>query len=138
MFTTINSYFSQMEIEYEQRTGLVRLVDSENGRALVARGYSGARGWVNATDAENRPAKGPLPRGLWSMGSAIQHGSLGPISIPLEPAGADTFGRFGFFIHGDNRFGDFSASRGCIILPRDARLFIAKLRELGLTTLRCV
>jgi hypothetical protein len=30
----------------------------------------------------------------------------------------DTFGRGGFFLHGDNSLGNESASEGCIILSR--------------------
>lgn len=48
----------------------------------------------------------------------------------LEPFQSnDMMGRSGFFIHGDNRYGNRTASHGCIILPRKARDEIATLRS---------
>jgi hypothetical protein len=43
----------------------------------------------------------------------------------LQMQKGSLFGRSGFLIHGDNSKGNSSASNGCIILPRWARLEVA-------------
>lgn len=68
---------------------------------------------------------GPIPVGLYRALDARNHPTLGPVAIPLEPhPSTKTFGRSGFYIHGDNGRGDFSASEGCIIVQRSARLAV--------------
>jgi Protein of unknown function (DUF2778) len=79
--------------------------------------YSGAPGHVDDPTAEAIKACGPIPEGTWAIGAMIADGGkLGPNVLPLEPvAGTVTFGRGGFFIHGDNAAHDETASEGCII-----------------------
>lgn len=103
-------------------------------RVALAVGYSGAgpRG-VNNPDMVREVAVGPIPRGKWYIGRAQSHPRLGPVAIDLRPdLGTDTFGRSGFFIHGDNARGNKTASKGCIILPRWLREFIAGSGQLTL------
>ncbi len=117
--------------QYSQSTGA--LTDA-NG-AVRANGYSG-RGWgVNCTQAQDVPNVGPIPQGLWSMAAPVNDpekpetanpelAHLGPVVIPLVPhQGTDTFQRSGFYVHGDevNHIGEHLASRGCVVLPPDAR-----------------
>jgi hypothetical protein len=86
--------------------------------SAVGPAYSGAPGYVDDPSAEEIKACGPIPEGTWAIGAMIPDGGhLGPNVLPLEPvAGTVTFGRGGFFIHGDNAKHDESASEGCIIV----------------------
>lgn len=97
--------------------------------ALLAYGYAGAPGFVNDPSATHIKDKGPIPVGEYDIGAAEDRpDSTGPFSLPLTPRpGTDTFGRSGFFIHGDSRefAGQQRASDGCIILARFARERIA-------------
>ena len=89
-------------------------------------GYSGHGDGVNNPDMENVPNVGPIPRGVYSIGEAVTHPVMGPLTMALTP-GADTeiFGRAGFDIHGDTPSMDHSASHGCVILPHDVRATVA-------------
>src|SRR5262249_50933121 len=86
-------------------------------------GYSG-----HPPDGVNNPAKedvanvGPIPRGKWYIGQFVDKPHLGPCVAPLIPdSSTQTFGRSGFYIHGDNAQGNHSASDGCIILAPTIR-----------------
>lgn len=121
---------------YSQSTGRLYLADSEDVRALVAKGYSGKTGHQNNPASEGLVATGPIPRGVWRIGVAHSHRRLGRVAIPLEAADPRTaLGRSGFYIHGDNQRQDGSASSGCIILPVAVRRIIAALRTEGVRTL---
>lgn len=120
---------------YSQSTGLFCLEDYDGNRAIVARGYSGYGRDKNDPDAESRVGRGPIPRGVWKIHDPVHHRRLGPCAIYLEPIGHDAHHRTEFFIHGDNRKGDGSASTGCIILPPNARKMIA---ASGIDTLEVV
>lgn len=118
------SFLANMEFVYEQSSGCLYLRDTEDVRALVGIGYSGKGESQNNPAHEDKPGLGPVPRGVWKLASPIQHPTLGPVAIRLAPItykGART----AFLIHGDNARGDGSASRGCIILSRVVRDFIA-------------
>lgn len=91
---------------------------------LAGFGYSGALGYVNDPEAERLIGLGPIPRGSYQIGSPVDLQNLGPHVMSLTPdADTDTFGRGGFFIHGDSvEFaGQERASHGCIILSRAIR-----------------
>lgn len=119
------------DLVYEQSSGRLLLEDIDGGAALLARCYSGAPGFVNDPDAQGEVGRGPIPRGLWLVGRAVRHSTLGPAAIPLLPAtatetgqvaaGTTRLGRSGFYIHGDNDKRNQSASRGCIVCPRVIR-----------------
>jgi hypothetical protein len=103
---------------YEQPTGRL-LTPNAN---LLAIGYSGLGNGKNNPDLQNHPNLGPLPRGRWHMGAAINHPECGPITIPLTPDPTNqTFARNGFMIHGDLTDHCQDASHGCLILARYAR-----------------
>lgn len=119
------AYIDSLEFLYDRTTGLIYLCDIEDGRALIGRGYAGKGVSRDTPDDEWKRAEGPLPRGMWRIHPAISHARLGPYSLPLTQTEGETFGRTGFYIHGDNAKGDGSASSGCIILPRSVREFIS-------------
>ena len=120
---------------YSQSSGLMYLEDDQHNRIALARGYSGAGTSINDPDSEGFGGRGPIPRGVWKVGTAFSSKRTGPFAIPLTPVGHDAYHRTGFQIHGDNTHGDRSASTGCIILPRLIRLVIIHLR---ITTLEVI
>jgi hypothetical protein len=102
---------------------------------LLGQGYSGHGEGVNNVNFESVSNFGPIPRGWYVLGSAIDHPHLGPVVIPIEAAlGTETFGRGGFFVHGDDvhHVGEEVASHGCIILPRPVREAIATSGDIDL------
>lgn len=106
--------------QYSQTTGA--LTDA-NG-AVRATGYSGHGDGLNNPALQGVPDVGPCPQGLYSIGAPVNSMTHGPFVLPLIPHdGNEMFGRSGFLIHGDevNHIGERLASRGCIILPPDAR-----------------
>lgn len=123
-------------IYFKVSTGEVGFHDDIGNMVTLAFGYSGAPGHINATESERLFRKGPIPRGAWTMGRANDHPTLGPVTIGLYPREeTETFGRSGFFIHGDNGKRDNSASSGCIILPRVVRQAFAALGVNRLTVM---
>ena len=90
---------------------------------LIATGYSGAGAGRNNPADQAIPDIGPIPQGLYTIGPEFTAQVQGPLSMCLTPDGHDAMGRNGFMIHGDNA--THTASRGCIILPRECRETIA-------------
>lgn len=100
--------------------------------SLLAVGYSG--GWgggefavdKNNPDAENIVGEGPLPEGLWTFGDLFHDDEMNCDDVlRLTPDSVtDLKGRsaVGFLIHGDGKNDAGFASKGCIILPRPARV----------------
>jgi hypothetical protein len=95
--------------------------------AAIATGYSGGNcghdpEGVNNPADENLKDIGPLPEGLYTFGTPVDHSQLGPFAIPLIPDPAnDMYDRRGFYCHGDLAGRYEAASEGCIIMPRFAR-----------------
>jgi len=84
--------------------------------------YSGAPGHINDARSEAFVGKGPIPIGVYWCLAPRRHPTLGPIAIPLDPAGSnEMFGRSGFYVHGDNVKQDRSASQGCVICNATTR-----------------
>lgn len=106
---------------------------ADQAGTVVGTGYSGRDSGLNNPDAEQDKGVGPIPAGRWIVGTFFDHPHLGPCVSRLipssEPPKTETFGRTGFFIHGDNAEANHSASDGCIILARDLR---EKIRDSGL------
>jgi len=100
--------------------------------SLLAVGYSGGYGGgeftadKNNPDAENVVGEGPIPEGLWTFGNLFMDLEMGcPDVLRLTPDPAtDLKGRsaVGFLIHGDGKNDAGMASKGCIILPPQARV----------------
>ncbi|MDR2152942.1 MAG: DUF2778 domain-containing protein [Helicobacteraceae bacterium] len=112
-----------------------------DGKLIYKEGYAGAQKpcdinekkveipCKNNSEYEDRKNLGPIPRGLWWIGSHYtdtnSEGKMHEYKIRLCPLiGTNTFGRTQFRIHGDsNPSGE--ASEGCIIFPKDIRIKIA-------------
>ena len=113
---------------YEQSTGKL----SEDGK-LVGTGYAGGNIPSNHNPkAVNNPAMqeihcvGPLPRGLYTIGTAHNEPTLGPMAMYLQPSVGNTmFGRSGFFMHADSISHPGQASEGCIVMPLNVRQQVA-------------
>lgn len=103
---------------YSQTLGW--LWDPQN-KVICNHAYSGHEDGLNNPYCEHVPFVGPIPRGLWKIKHTYKSDRVGPVAIVLEPHGHDAHGRTYFRIHGDNRKMDKSASKGCIIAPRDVR-----------------
>ena len=111
------------DLLYVQSTGqLFEMKDVMNVELLTV-GYSGRGRWTNEPRSHALVGSGPIPRGKWKVLAARDLPRLGPVCIPLVPASylTDTFGRSGFYFHGDNSRADRSASSGCIIVGRSIR-----------------
>jgi hypothetical protein len=103
---------------YRQSTGEMFL-----NLDLLAKGYSGYGDMKNDPSKQEVPNQGPIPRGKWKIVALhTVTDKVGPFVLELSPEpGTETFGRFGFLIHGDSISKPGTASHGCIILPRAAR-----------------
>lgn len=110
---------------YCQTSGSFVVLDEV--QPVTALGYSGRGAGLNNTTFEHKPNLGPVPRGRWLVGEPHAHSRLGPLCMTLFPHGHSAQGRSDFMIHGDNGRGDRSASKGCIVVDRDARTRLAAL-----------
>ena len=112
-----------MAWHYNNATGVMTGPDG----VVVGTGYSGNGAGLNNPAAEAIPDVGPIPEGVWRIGTAFDHPHLGPVAMVLIPLALLTAStRSGFFIHGDNIQMNRSASHGCIILGRPIREEIAQ------------
>jgi len=92
----------------------------------LAVGYAGHPPNVNRPSAQSIPNEGPIPQGLYNIGPQFTHPTAGPVVMRLTPFPTNKmFGRDGFLIHGDTPAMDYTASNGCIVLPRATRALIA-------------
>jgi hypothetical protein len=104
---------------YQQSTGKLFKAD---GAVEVATGYSGFGKAKNDPSSQGLPGLGPIPRGVYLLGSLSENDDHGPLAIHLVPeTGTNTLGRSGFLVHGDSKEAAGSASHGCIIMPRAVR-----------------
>jgi len=98
---------------------------SHHSGTVLAVGYAGKGVHLNNPLSQEVQRQGPIPMGLYRALAPRKHPQLGPIAIPLEPSLSNQmYGRSGFYLHGDNRYGNQSASEGCIILPPQIRASI--------------
>lgn len=96
--------------------------------AFAATAYAGGNIGKDPSGVDN-PADesianvGPLPEGLYSFGTPLDHSVLGVFAIPLIPDSANQmYGRRGFFCHGDLIGGaPHSGSEGCIVTDPTTR-----------------
>ena len=103
---------------------------SRDGK-FVSKGYSGKGRGKNNPSMQGVVGVGPIPRGRYKMTSIYDSKNVGPRTIFLDAVdskpGDDIHqptGRSAFRIHGDSIKAPGTASRGCIILPRNVRLAI--------------
>lgn len=98
---------------------------------LVSRGYSGKGRGKNNPALQGLAGIGPIPQGDWKLLSIYDSKLVGPRAIVVDKVDStpgddidDVTGRGAFRIHGDSIKNPGTASKGCIILPRDVRLKI--------------
>lgn len=98
---------------------------------VISRGYSGKGRGKNNPSMQGVQGVGPIPRGRYKMVRIYDSSNVGPRTIALDPVDAkpgddihQETGRSAFRIHGDSIRAPGTASRGCIILPRNVRLAI--------------
>jgi hypothetical protein len=102
---------------YEQGSG--KLFHNDD---YVDTGYAGCGIGLNNPQQDHMKNVGPLPRGLYMIGKAINGTHLGPLALPLFPEQHNTMkGRSAFFIHADNAKGNQSASTGCMVFSLATR-----------------
>jgi type VI secretion system (T6SS) effector TldE1-like protein len=108
---------------YEIATGKLF---SQLSRAVVGIGYSGDPKHKDDWRSVSLQDQGPIPPGNYGiLGPPVFTATHGPYVLHLYPKpGTNTFGRSGFLIHGDSIEAPGTASKGCIILPRQVREFI--------------
>ena len=107
-----------MSWEYQQATGTFTAPSGE----VAGTGYSGQPPHVNIDLDQSLRNLGPIPEGLWQAVELVPESKLGPFAIRLEPyPETQTFGRSGFYMHGDSISHEGFASDGCIILSRNVR-----------------
>jgi hypothetical protein len=89
---------------------------------LLAKGWAGQGEGYNNPDMQGISNIGPLPRGFYTIGPSYHHPELGPVVMNLTPDPAnEMFGRSLFRIHGASAAHPELSSKGCIVLPREAR-----------------
>jgi hypothetical protein len=95
---------------------------------LVSRGYSGKGRGRNNPALQGVAGIGPIPAGRWKIGTPYKSDSVGAYTLPLTAVDAkpgddihQPTGRSAFRAHGDSIKSPGSASRGCLILPRNIR-----------------
>lgn len=107
---------------YSQSTG--ELVNALG--EVIGHGYSGFGEGKNNPAMQGDKGIGPLPEGLWHIGAASMHTTLGPVVMALTPdETTDALGRSAFYIHGDSAAHPGNASHGCIILAHDIRVAVS-------------
>jgi type VI secretion system (T6SS) effector TldE1-like protein len=109
---------------YSQSSGELCL----NGE-LKGTGYSGRGAGRNNPAMQAVKNVGPIPQGSYRIhvrpGKNYPQRLGAPPVMSLVPAeGTNTFGRSGFFIHGNNRSND--ASHGCIVMDHGVRVAVAQ------------
>lgn len=108
---------------YEQRTGRFLFGISDSPRA-VAVGYAGAPPCINDPSQDHVKKCGPIPSGEYVLVETHHPRFAAPAFYLAPEKGNRMHGRSGFWIHGDNKRLDRSASTGCIILDRATRIAI--------------
>lgn len=87
--------------------------------------YSGHGVGVNNPALESVHDVGPIPSGLWDIGTPFNDAQHGPYAMHLTPhSNTNTFGRDGFLCHGDSITHPGQASLGCVIAAHDVRVMI--------------
>jgi hypothetical protein len=107
---------------YQISTGLLIAPDQQ----IEGHGYSGQPQFKNDPTAVAIHNAGPIPPNVYRVGAAFNHPEKGKLVLPLTPKDKTAmFDRDGFLVHGDNIHAPGTASEGCIILGRAARLALS-------------
>lgn len=105
-------------------------------QTLLGVGYAGHGAGLNNPAMQDAKGVGPIPVGLWRIGAWVDHPHLGPVAAALKPIKLTaSYGRDGFFIHGDNALMNHTGSDGCIVLSRALRQAIKATGEKQLTVI---
>ena len=113
---------------FESSTGKLFGTDG----SLIETGYAGGdkglhKEGINNPNMQDVPDIGPLPEGIYTMGTPVEGTHLGLLAIPLTPENTNTmFGRSGFYIHGDVIGAPGTASDGCIVMSHATRVTLSK------------
>ena len=112
--------------QYSQHTHTLREYDNSTGKQIPnttdSGGYSGKEKGLNNPAMQGKRSVGPIPQGLWKIGSPYHNKHTGPYTMNLTPLpGTNTFGRNLFRIHGNNAAQNNTASEGCIVEKRSTR-----------------
>ena len=114
---------------YSQSSGEL----ARNGK-VYGTGYSGLGADKNVSADQTAVGEGPIPQGAWTIGPARNDPTLGQHVMALHPGpGTNTYGRDGFFIHGDSFSHPGQASHGCIVLAFALREEISFSNDIDLT-----
>ncbi|MDU7838180.1 MAG: DUF2778 domain-containing protein [Pantoea sp.] len=94
---------------------------TRNGETHPAE-YAGAAGYKNDSSQECVSGKGPLPRGVYTIGSPHNSSHTGKYTLDLTPALSNFMcGRSAFRIHGASKQHPLDSSEGCIIASISVR-----------------
>ena len=131
-----------MALEYNVRTGKLVVRRSLETIAVVGLGYAGATAGLNNPEMEHVRNVGPIPQGTYFL-RETRHPRFRAPAFECVPTHSTAeklkrYGRSGFWVHGDNPGVNFSASSGCIVLNRTARLELGKWLKRGHTILTVV
>jgi hypothetical protein len=116
---------------FESSTG--KLFDPN--QTHIASGYAGGDKGLHKEGINNPKFQsvhdiGPLPEGIYTMGTPIEGSHLGPLAIPLTPDhNNQMFGRSSFFIHGDHIGAPGTASDGCMIFAHNIRTLLSQSQD---------
>lgn len=114
-----------MEWEYEVATRKFSL----NGTYQFSARYSGRPGYYDDSTKECVAGKGPIPRGVYTIGKPFTHPKTKAWTMRLTPGiNNNMCGRDSFMIHGDSQSHPGEASDGCIIVILANRKKIAESR----------
>lgn len=104
---------------YTQKTGILR-----HDAAIVSAGCSGDIGECRDNPAMQESRGGPIPIGRYLIIELIdRHPKLGENVLRLEPRSeTKTFGRKGFYWHGDTALKVPASAAGCIVTGPSIRL----------------
>ena len=108
---------------FEIAGGSILNPDGSFAASAYSGGDKGQRpdGVDNVSDEATKNV-GPLPEGIYTLGTPVDHSQLGPFAIPLIPDPSNQmYGRGSMYIHGDTAAMNHSASEGCIITNRNTR-----------------
>ena len=107
---------------YQQSTGILSAPSSSDWKGATWTGYSGHGDGLNNPEAQSEIGVGPIPQGLYTIGTAYDDPEKGPCVMRLTPDPTnEMFDRSGFLMHGDNSKLNFTASNGCVIQSKNAR-----------------
>jgi len=128
---------------YFQCSGDMICTDDCTGAIVVdTKSYSGWGAGLNNPRFQNIENAGPIPSGTWEIGEGYE-GDKGDPQFDLTPTeGNDVFNApnrkpYTFLIHADNPKKNYTASEGCIILPKKDRQTIKNLGGGTVRVARC-